>query len=98
VQRRNAVSGLTKLLASFDHRSVLARGFALVRGVDGGQLVRSVAQIAPGQGLSIEFADGRAAAIASGDEAPPASSAPMRPRAPAKTASRGAPKTQGDLF
>jgi exodeoxyribonuclease VII large subunit len=98
VQRRNAVLGLTKLFASFDHRSVLARGFALVRAGEGGQLVRSVTQIAPGQALSIELADGRAFAIADGEGPAPASSAPMRPRAPAKTASKIAPKTQGDLF
>jgi exodeoxyribonuclease VII large subunit len=76
-----------------------------VRAVEGGQLVRSVSQIAPGQGLSLEFADGRADAIATGgDGAPPpgaasGASSPLRAK-PARVASPKplAPKTQGDLF
>ena len=105
-QRKNELSGLSKLFASFDHRNVLARGFALVRAAEGGQLVRSVSQIAPGQGLSLEFADGRADAIATGGDGAPPFGAPVSQPKPnlkpqPKPQSRlraSAPKTQGDLF
>jgi exodeoxyribonuclease VII large subunit len=44
---------------------VLARGFALVRGV-GDRPIRSAAGVVPGQALSLEFRDGRVAATAAG--------------------------------
>ena len=42
----------------------LGRGFAIVRKEPGGEMVSSAAQVTPGQGLSVQFADGRFAAIA----------------------------------
>ncbi|MGE0195738.1 MAG: exodeoxyribonuclease VII large subunit, partial [Methylocystis sp.] len=68
---------LSRLQESLSHRSVLARGFALVRD-DSGALVRSVAQAPPGAGLDIEIADGRIAARAG--VATPEPPAPVRPR------------------
>ncbi len=49
--------GETKLLQSLSYRSVLARGFAVVRGADGKPL-HQAADVKPGMRLSIEFADG----------------------------------------
>ncbi|MBM3578925.1 MAG: exodeoxyribonuclease VII large subunit [Alphaproteobacteria bacterium] len=68
---------LARLQESLSHRSVLARGFALVRD-ENGALVRSVAQASPGTGLDIEIADGRIAARAG--IAIPEPPAPPRPR------------------
>ncbi|MEM8743843.1 MAG: exodeoxyribonuclease VII large subunit [Pseudomonadota bacterium] len=61
--RRQALEARTSLLSSLGHRSVLARGFALVRGT-GGEMIRSAASIAQGDALDIEFADGHVAATA----------------------------------
>ena len=62
-RHRRHLDGCAALLASLSYHGVLQRGFALVR--DGaGQSVRSVAQVAVGQRLDIEFADGHVAAQA----------------------------------
>ena len=60
IRRRNALAGLSQLLNSLSHRSVLERGFAIVR-VSSGQTLRTVTQVAAGDGLDIELADGRIA-------------------------------------
>lgn len=59
-----------RLMHTLSHQSVLERGFALVRGESDLPLTRA-AGIAKGTTLSIEFADGRLCAIASGNDAPP---------------------------
>jgi exodeoxyribonuclease VII large subunit len=84
-QRRRAVLGHTKLLASLSYRSVLQRGFALVRGAAGTPL-RTAADVAPGQALGIEFRDGTVNAHADGGTRP--SAKPTRPPRP----------DQGSLF
>lgn len=87
-----------QLLAALSYKSVLARGFALVRD-EAGHALRNAASVAPGMRLDIEFADGRVAAVADGD--PPASP-PRRepPKVAAKPATKRSPKPsdQGDLF
>jgi exodeoxyribonuclease VII large subunit len=84
--RRNALIHAGRLLDSLSYRSVLARGFALVRD-DAGQAVRSAAGVAPGARLEIELADGRLGATADGRAAPR--------RAAAR---RSTPEDQGALF
>jgi len=68
-QRRRALSGQVKLLASLSYRSVLQRGFALVRDTARKPL-RAAADIAPGQGLGIEFHDGMVSVRADGGTKP----------------------------
>jgi exodeoxyribonuclease VII large subunit len=58
-----------QLLAALSYRSVLTRGFALVRDEQGHPL-HAAAAIGPGAHLSIEFSDGRVGAIADADGAP----------------------------
>jgi exodeoxyribonuclease VII large subunit len=87
-----------QLLAALSYRSVLARGFALVRD-ETGHALRNAASVAPGMRLDLEFADGRIAAIADGDS----TTLPPRrepPRAAAKPAAKRSakPSDQGDLF
>ena len=80
-EERLGVAG--QLLESFSYKSVLERGFALVRGGDG-KPIRRAAGIAAGEALAIEFADCTARAVAEGAPKP-------KRKAPA------APK-QGTLF
>jgi exodeoxyribonuclease VII large subunit len=85
---RTRLVGLGQLLNAFSHKSVLERGFALVRGADGIPL-RSVTAASAGASLEIELKDGRFGAVVSGSQ-------PVAPRkaqpAPAK------PSKQGSLF
>ena len=68
---------------------MLERGYAVVRDANGG-IVKRAGEISSGQALSLEFADGRAGAVAAGT-APPA----PKPKPVQKT---GKPETQGSLF
>ncbi len=53
---RRKLAAAYKLLVSVSYRAVLARGFALVTDAEG-ELVRSAAQVGPGQPLTITAAD-----------------------------------------
>ncbi len=55
--RDQRLTGAAKLMASLSYKSVLQRGFALVRD-DRGQPVRAASAVNPGAKLDIEFADG----------------------------------------
>ena len=82
------MTALGQLLNAFSHRSVLERGFALVRGEDG-QPVRSAAAVNAGAVLDIEVRDGHISAVVPGTS----------PGAPKKTAASPAkPSKQGSLF
>jgi exodeoxyribonuclease VII large subunit len=58
VARRQRLDAQSQLLATLSYKSVLGRGYALVRDVEG-RAVRSVGQVAVGTGVGIEVADGR---------------------------------------
>jgi exodeoxyribonuclease VII large subunit len=88
-RHRRHLDGNAKLLASLSYHGVLQRGFALVRD-DAGRSVRSVAQIAVGQPLDIELADGHVRA-----ETTQAGARPPKPSSsPAAAPGRGKPVTQ----
>ena len=55
--RRQRLEGVAKLVDSLSYRSVLRRGFALVRD-ESCQPVHAAAGVSPGQALRLEFADG----------------------------------------
>ncbi len=57
-RRGEKLAALGQLLAGLGYRSVLARGFALVRDESGGP-VRRADSVAPRAGLTLEFADGQ---------------------------------------
>jgi exodeoxyribonuclease VII large subunit len=90
-------------LAALSYRSVLTRGFALVRD-EQGHALHAAAAIGPGAHLSLEFADGRVAATADTDRPvvtrpakPAAGEATEQPRAAApKRIAK--PVGQGSLF
>lgn len=85
-------------LDALSHKSVLKRGFALIKDADG-QLVRQAADLQPGQTVELGFIDGaRRARIEDGaaPAAPPRSSSSRKSRA--KPAKPGSGPEQGDLF
>jgi exodeoxyribonuclease VII large subunit len=89
-----------QLLGALSYRSVLTRGFALVRD-DHGHAVHAAAAVGPGARLNLEFADGRVAATADADR-PAATSASVKPAAsePKVSAPKRVvkPAGQGSLF
>ncbi|MGE3143050.1 MAG: exodeoxyribonuclease VII large subunit [Hyphomonadaceae bacterium] len=68
-ERARALESAGRVLESLSHQSVLARGFALVQREDGA-LVRAAQELAAGDGVKIQFADGEAPATIGGGEAP----------------------------
>jgi exodeoxyribonuclease VII large subunit len=97
LEARVAHSG--QLLGALSYRSVLARGFVLVRD-EQGLALRAAAGIGPGARLDLEFADGRVAATADADR-PAATSARKsvasepKPATPKRAVK---PVGQGSLF
>jgi exodeoxyribonuclease VII large subunit len=103
--KHRRVDALSQLLRSLSHKSVLDRGFALVRDRDGRPLRRLAEAEAAGH-VELEFADGRAAAVL-GDTAhePPAplspTPSPVRKAAAAQRPAQAQHKVndpQGQLF
>ena len=84
-QKRRHFDAAARELELISYRKVLERGFALVRGEDGG-VRRRADSIQPGETLRLTFADGDAAAVAGEGDA--------RPKTPKKK--RGV--DQGSLF
>ena len=62
-KRRERLLGESKLFVSLNYRSVLARGFAVVRDA-AGRALPMAAQITPGANLRLEFSDGTVDAMA----------------------------------
>lgn len=107
--KRRALDGASSLLAALSYTSVLRRGFALVR--DGeGRPVRSAGQVAAGQLIDIELADGHVPAQALGGREGAAGPAapvlqqshgladPAEPKRVAKPRKGPAGGSQGSLF
>jgi len=92
-----------KLLTALSYRSVLDRGFALVRD-ERGHAVHAAAAVGPGAHLSIEFSDGRVGATADADRPVATAVAPPEPKPVTREAKPAAPKRvgkpvdQGSLF
>jgi exodeoxyribonuclease VII large subunit len=99
-RRRENLVHVRQMLAALGYQAILARGFVLVRD-ERDAPVRSVAQAPEGASLSLQFADGRIAAVAGAplDSAPP-SPAPPSPASPKKTAPvrKRRESGQGSLF
>jgi len=95
----------SQLLAALSYRSVLARGFALVRD-EQGHAVHAAASVGPGARLDLEFSDGRVAATTDADGpaaervAKPASEPRASPTEPKASAPKriAKPVGQGSLF
>jgi exodeoxyribonuclease VII large subunit len=85
-----------QLLGALSYRSVLARGFALVRD-EAGHPVHSADSIGPLARLELEFSDGRVGATADADR-PAAAPKPVREAKPAAPKRVAKPVDQGSLF
>jgi exodeoxyribonuclease VII large subunit len=89
-----------QLLGALSYRSVLARGFALVRD-EAGHPLHAAGHIGPGARLDLEFADGRVGATADADRPPavptgePKITRETKPAAPKRVVK---PIDQGSLF
>jgi exodeoxyribonuclease VII large subunit len=68
------LDALARVLESTSYKSALGRGFVVVRGADG-KVRRASAAVAPGEHLTLAFADGQIGATADGVP-PPATSKP----------------------
>lgn len=89
------LAALSARLESVNFKSVLGRGFALVRDADGA-LVRAGASLQTGQGIEIEFTDTRRKAVIDGDgQTTPPVQRPAKRRSPAP---KHPPPKQGSLF
>ncbi len=75
-QAKKHLDGLTRVLDSVSHKSVLERGFALVRGEDG-NVRRRAAAVKPGEALTLTFADGDKPAVAEGGSGKAKSKKPL---------------------
>jgi len=93
MRARSHFDARAKLLATLGLEGVLARGFALVRD-EAGKGVRAAASLAGGDGVEIQFSDGRIAARIEGEGGALARTT-KRPTSP-KPRSDGGP--QGSLF
>ena len=94
---RRHLDGCGKLLASLSYHGVLQRGYALVRDSEG-RTLRSAAQVAAGQLLDIELADGHvdAQALSGGARRRPPSRSRTRAAAPPrKKTGHGGAETRG---
>ena len=84
VAERKKLEALVRVLETISYRSVLERGYALVRG-EGGTIRRRAAAVKSGEKLSLVFADGEREVVAEA-------------AAPAKLRNVKRPSGQGDLF
>jgi len=94
------LTGLGQLLDSLSYQKILARGFALVRD-SRGRPVLAAASVAPGAGLSIQFADGVVSATAdAGGGMKKSDGKTSKPRGNEDPAAGkpDLPKKQGSLF
>jgi exodeoxyribonuclease VII large subunit len=87
-EQRLRFEGTVRLFDSLNYQSVLKRGYAVIRGTDGRAVVSSGAA-RPGDGLEIEFRDGRTAVTVAG-------ASPPKPRG--SKPGGGTPPTQGRLL
>lgn len=96
--RRRGLEGTGQLLRSLSYQSALARGYALVRDVDG-RMVRRAAGLQPGADISIEFADARIlAGVKDTDGGQPETAVDPGVKRPRPKPAPGGRGGQGSLF
>jgi exodeoxyribonuclease VII large subunit len=83
----------TQLLNALSYKSVLARGYALVRDAEGATL-RDAKSVRPGAHLALEFSDGTVGATADGQATTPATAKPKQQQPRERTGETA----QGKLF
>ncbi len=104
-RKRFALEGQRKLLSTLSHKSVLERGFALVRDASG-TMIRSITDMKSGQLIQLEMVDGNISSEivdASTKPKPPTTKSPAtkKPKPPAKKVTKKSTFSgggQGSLF
>lgn len=92
-RRKRGLGAQARMLQSLSYQSVLGRGYAVVRDHER-KLLSRAADVASGEAISIEFADGQISAQEGGADQPVA-----RPKKPARAKSSKPPQSgQGSLF
>jgi exodeoxyribonuclease VII large subunit len=76
--KRRELDSLSRHLESVSYKSIVSRGFALVRGEDGA-VRRSAAAVKAGEHLTLTFGDGVVDATATGTAAPKPKGAAKKP-------------------
>jgi len=84
---------LAQLLKSYSYEGVLERGYAVVRSA--GQVMTRAAGTTPGQGIEVQFADGRIAAVV-GEGGGPVPQKPAKHKTKTKTKAQPATKPDDD--
>ncbi|MBX3576473.1 MAG: exodeoxyribonuclease VII large subunit [Rhizobiaceae bacterium] len=80
-RRLTRLGQASRLFDSLGYTSVLKRGYAVVKDADGA-VVKTAAEVRPGAGLKLEFADGEAGAVATGTATPRKPAYRLRSKAP----------------
>ena len=80
---RSRLEQLAKLLRSYSYEGVLERGYAVVRSA--GQVMTRAAGAAAGQGIEVQFSDGRLAAVIGEGGAAPVKPPKAKPKTKVKT-------------
>lgn len=88
-REKDRLVGAARLLESFSYHDVLKRGFAVVRDAETGSPLPTATSTAPGQGITLQFGDGRVAAHVDGGDGTAETAAKKRSRGPGN---------QGSLF
>jgi exodeoxyribonuclease VII large subunit len=99
VRARGEVAAQDRVLQSLSYKNVLNRGYAVIRD-DEDRPVSAAVALAAGAAISIEFSDGRVAAVTGdGSSSPtPAGASPSPRKRLAKPDDAAAPPKQGSLF
>jgi len=87
------VGTLAKLLGTLSHKSILARGFAVVHDAATKMPITSAKAVAAGAALEIEFSDGSVGATGGAPVGDDPGTAPAKPKRPSRK-----PSGQGSLF
>jgi exodeoxyribonuclease VII large subunit len=95
--RMTSLERCGQLLTALSHRGVLARGFALVRDLEGHPL-RQVAQVSAGMRLDVEFSDGHVRALAEGSTTDTPGKSEPAPAIKPRGRRGGGDPGQGSLF
>jgi exodeoxyribonuclease VII large subunit len=65
--RRERLNGVSLRLSALNPEATLARGYAVVRHSDDGQVVSRVGQVTPGDRLSVRVSDGEFGSLVEGE-------------------------------
>lgn len=96
-QNRSGLAAHDRILQSLSYKNVLKRGYAVIRDEDNNPLTRAAA-VTSGTMVSMEFADGRVSAVATGEDVATEGGIASVPKKKTTKAPISGPAGQGSLF